>query len=534
MANCGQGVGIKDENSYGYIEHCTFYGNGYGIASFEKNIGVGGGSADIVNCIIANSRNSSIFVDPVSTLNISYSLSNSDEMPGLHNIYGELNFLNNLFLSENSAAINSGNPTLPLDPDGSLPDMGVFPFDQDQPNLIINEIHYHPSEGDTYEFVELINSGISSLNLAGYQMGGAVSYIFPDVTILPGEIFIVAKNSGVYQGQDYKVYQWDQGDLPERSGSILLYNNRGEMIDFVNYDNRLWWPEEPDGSGPSLELHHPSLENMVSSNWRSSYTNGGTPGKANNSVALSGVYINEILASNTSISSDEYGEYDDWIEIYNKTNQALNIGGLFVTDDLRDPCKYQISWNASDTTTIPPNGYLIIWSDGQPSQGIVHTNFRLNRGGEQIGLVQVVENDTIFLDSLTFSEQMSNISYGRYPDGSASWQFFNTPTPGDSNRIVSNISKDEKKPLAFALLQNYPNPFNPITAIGYHLSAVGDVDLSVYNILGQKVATLVSGKQKAGDYRVEWHASGFASGVYYYRLKTDTGFVQTKKLILLK
>jgi flagellar hook assembly protein FlgD len=55
-------------------------------------------------------------------------------------------------------------------------------------------------------------------------------------------------------------------------------------------------------------------------------------------------------------------------------------------------------------------------------------------------------------------------------------------------------------------MQNYPNPFNPKTAIGYQLSAVSTVELSIYNLLGQKVATLVSGKQAAGQHQIEWDA----------------------------
>jgi hypothetical protein len=60
------------------------------------------------------------------------------------------------------------------------------------------------------------------------------------------------------------------------------------------------------------------------------------------------------------------------------------------------------------------------------------------------------------------------------------------------------------------------------------------VDLNIYNLLGQKVVTLVSERQQAGTYKVEWDASGFACGVYYYQLKCDAGFIQTKKLLLLK
>ncbi len=123
-------------------------------------------------------------------------------------------------------------------------------------------------------------------------------------------------------------------------------------------------------------------------------------------------------------------------------------------------------------------------------------------------------------------------------------------TPGDTTLVVTEndssfyiefiyksitgINREEKIPGRFFLGQNYPNPFNPKTTINYQLPSGSQVDLSIYNLLGQKVATLVSEKKAAGSYKVEWYASAFASGVYFYKLETNTGFVQTKKLILLK
>jgi len=86
----------------------------------------------------------------------------------------------------------------------------------------------------------------------------------------------------------------------------------------------------------------------------------------------------------------------------------------------------------------------------------------------------------------------------------------------------------------FSLKQNYPNPFNPITIINYELPITDFVELSIYNLLGEKVAILVSAKQNAGYHQIEWNASRYASGVYYYRLQTNTGFVQSRKLVLLK
>jgi len=89
----------------------------------------------------------------------------------------------------------------------------------------------------------------------------------------------------------------------------------------------------------------------------------------------------------------------------------------------------------------------------------------------------------------------------------------------------------------FRLDQNYPNPFNPKTIINYELPITNEIELSIYNLLGQKVATLVSEKQPAGKYQVEWDASGFASGIYVYRLNAmgrAQNMVQTRKLVLLR
>lgn len=92
-------------------------------------------------------------------------------------------------------------------------------------------------------------------------------------------------------------------------------------------------------------------------------------------------------------------------------------------------------------------------------------------------------------------------------------------------------------PEMITLYQNYPNPFNPTTKINYQLPITNYVELTIYNILGQKLETLVSEKQKAGIHQVEWDGSGFASGVYIYRLKVannDRMEVRSRKLVLMK
>ena len=92
---------------------------------------------------------------------------------------------------------------------------------------------------------------------------------------------------------------------------------------------------------------------------------------------------------------------------------------------------------------------------------------------------------------------------------------------------------DEQLPTEFSLSQNYPNPFNPITEISFALPEVSDVKLEIYNIVGQKVATLVNSQLQAGNHTLEWNAGEVASGIYLYRIEAGD-FVDTKKMILLK
>ena len=100
---------------------------------------------------------------------------------------------------------------------------------------------------------------------------------------------------------------------------------------------------------------------------------------------------------------------------------------------------------------------------------------------------------------------------------------------------VISVDDDEGivTPLAFGLEQNYPNPFNPLTEINYSIDKAGQTKLVVYNLLGQKVVTLVDRYKLPGRFRVQWDASEFASGVYFYRLTTG-GNTKVRKMILLK
>jgi hypothetical protein len=104
----------------------------------------------------------------------------------------------------------------------------------------------------------------------------------------------------------------------------------------------------------------------------------------------------------------------------------------------------------------------------------------------------------------------------------------------DSTKVSTPVLEFVKQlPTEFSLSQNYPNPFNPRTIIEYQLPKQCQVDLAIYNLLGQKIASLISEKQPAGNYKYEWNASHVPSGMYLYYLQAGD-FVDKKKLVLLK
>ena len=146
------------------------------------------------------------------------------------------------------------------------------------------------------------------------------------------------------------------------------------------------------------------------------------------------LYINEFMASSSACCPDTIGnarEFDDWIEIYNGGSVPVNIGGMYFSQNKKKPLEYQIPQTNPEVTTIQPGGFLLIWADGNPGQGILHVNFKLDPDGEFLGLYN---QDGRTIDGYKFGKQKENISFGRDSDGGDKWREFSSPTPGRSNR----------------------------------------------------------------------------------------------------
>jgi hypothetical protein len=141
--------------------------------------------------------------------------------------------------------------------------------------------------------------------------------------------------------------------------------------------------------------------------------------------------INEFLASNENGLADPNnpGEFPDWIELYNASSSAIDLGGKYLTDDLADPHRYQIPAGV----VIPARSFLLFYADGEPWQGALHTNFRLEKNGELIALIENTGGADKVLDERVFGQQTSNVSEGRYPNGGNNWQALGVVTPGSIN-----------------------------------------------------------------------------------------------------
>ena len=466
ILNCNAGLGIKDLGSTVRADRNTFYGNNTAVDCFEKDPGRGGGMALVKNSLFAGRQQLAGAWDDYSTVSFSYSWDENDELPGLNNYHGTSGLLSpatgNFRLSSASGCRESGDPESATDPDGTRADIGAYYYHQKQyDRLFINEL----INTETDWVIELFNgsAGAAYLDDLILYCDGASSVIrkletrtdYPEklaggafatvkipkslLALLPGDLLVLA--------QEIKDETLVLSTLPLSSyldtHSVGLY---------------------PDGS---FDRRHFTEK---------------TPGWAN-VAAASGqgqIFINEVMANNQNGIQDDQEEYEDWIELYNGGNQDVFLGGMFLTDDLDDPTKHQLPASFKSDLMIRPQGFALLWADGEPGAGVDHLNFRLNAEQEEIGLFRVLHPDTLLIDSLFFGQMQIDQSFGRYPDGSADLRDFVTPTPNQSNVFLRIDSFDTNLELSV-----YPNPCIDYLFVDIEGETQENPVLEVLNLSGQ-------------------------------------------------
>lgn len=158
--------------------------------------------------------------------------------------------------------------------------------------------------------------------------------------------------------------------------------------------------------------------------------------------------INEFMASNSTAVTDNNGEYDDWIELYNADNVDIQLSNYYLSDNSENPNKWQLP-----NITIAPDDYLLIWADEDGSQGDTHANFKLQKSGEQIGIYDNEDNNFAPLDYIEYGTQNTDISFGRTPNGFGDFEVLDFYTPNANNDINTNVSE-----ITFQNLSIHPNP----------------------------------------------------------------------------
>lgn len=163
--------------------------------------------------------------------------------------------------------------------------------------------------------------------------------------------------------------------------------------------------------------------------WNSIYFKSGSDGIIETRAEKNyTIRINEIMASNSEGISDEFGEQDDWFEIYNYGDEDVILNGLYFTDSENESLKWQ--FDATETVSLPPGEFKLFWADGTPEQGTFHTNFKLSADGEYVG---VFTEEGTLIDQVKFEKQTTDVSFGRFPDGAPSFYFNIIATPEESN-----------------------------------------------------------------------------------------------------
>jgi len=239
----------------------------------------------------------------------------------------------------------------------------------------------------------------------------------------------------------------------------------------------------------------------------------------------------------------------DWIELYNASDQAVDISGWYFSDS-----NAEHRFIFAEGTVIDSAGYLVLVANDSAfavcfpdvPNYVGEMDFGLSGDGE---LIKLMNSNGYIIDSLTYDEEAPwplaangagatlELKDAKCDNALAeNWQASQSHgTPGKINSGLSDINfkKKDNLPREFALLQNYPNPFNPTTTIGYQLPVTGYLTIKAYDLLGREVATVFEGVKAAGNYSVSFDASDLASGIYLYILKTND-FTQSKKMILLR
>jgi hypothetical protein len=354
-------------------------------------------------------------------------------------------------------------------------------------SLRITELMYHPADppvsDPNAEFIELKNIGSETINLSLVKFTNGVDLQLPYQQLPPGAYAVVVKDTAAFEAQYDPngitvvpaVYS---GSLDNGGERVVLTDPLGRTIHDFRYSDG--WYEITDGAGFSLTIKDPTAADPnlwdQKAGWRPSAVSGGSPGADDSGIVpeLGSIVINEILAHSHDTAPD-------WVELYNTTDQPINVGGWFLSD--RDSTNLdRMKYRISEGTSIPAYGYLVFYEDqhfGNAGNPDCLVPFAFSEGGETAYLFS--GDGTVltgYVEEESFGASETGVAFGRYYKASTdSYNFvaMSVNTPGAANAYpkVGPVS---------------------ISEIMYHPPVGGTYDKDEYeyielrNITGQPVA----------------------------------------------
>ena len=278
------------------------------------------------------------------------------------------------------------------------------------------------------DWVELLNRSTSPADLSGHHLSDDPArpdlWTFPSGTVMaPGSYLLVWADGQGHQGSLHAGFK-----LTPRGEQVLLTAPDGTLLDAHTFpaqgidvsDGRL-----PDGTGALVRQVRPTpgARNLEAPDAGRPLSDGGAADAGRRGPQ--GVVFNEWLASNAHGFTDERGEHEDWIELYNTQAQSVDLAGSCLSDEPHIPQK----WCFPEGSQLGPHGFLLVVADNE-RDGPLHAAFKLSAQGETLTLVAP---DGTLVDSRTFGTQQEDRSEGRSPDGHGPAVPLAQPTPGAPN-----------------------------------------------------------------------------------------------------
>jgi len=311
----------------------------------------------------------------------------------------------------------------------------VFSVGKVAQNLRISEVMYNPRTSNE-EFIELNNIGAETINLNMVSFTNGIDFTFPGIDLAPGEYIVVIQDRNAFEtryGSNINIAGQYSGRLDNTGERITLADAIGRTILDFRYEDG--WHSLTDGEGFSLTIIDPAHFDLsiwnVEEAWRASTYLDGSPGQDDSGILPNpgAVVINEVL-------SHSHAEASDWIELYNTTDTAIDIGGWFLSDSKDALFKYEIAAG----TTIGPYDYLVFYEDlnfGNLNDAGSHVTFAMSENGEQL-YFSSAENGVLtgYRTVEDFGASETGISFGRYyksSTGNYNFIAMEQNTPGSAN-----------------------------------------------------------------------------------------------------